>query len=205
MIRTIAGASRKLDENLNLSPLQAIDRLQKIHAKFHEQWIVPSPWLVLEDCWTIPASMPVPKMLEDMEKHGKPLGIVGAARLKFSQRHAVLRMLFRKDEKSRKTVETSAQAALNDLNERLRAVFSAQVFLDASGDTISMHYSFHPEQPLEPGAKKIGSIVYTADGQIRCLLQNKQFADVLDQAKERFIEVSQKLQQIQRKTGKNTR
>lgn len=111
LIRTIASASRKLDKDLDLSPLQAIDRLQRLSNQFQEQWIGPSPWLVLEDCYTLPAKMPVQKMLEEMETHGQPIGIVGMALLSVSNRHTVLQMLFRKDEKSRKTVERSANAA----------------------------------------------------------------------------------------------
>jgi hypothetical protein len=115
LIRTIAGASRPLDKDLGLSTLQAIDRLQKLSEKFREQWIRPSPWLVLEDSWTLPASMPVAKMLEDMQTHGGPIGIVGMCLLKYSQRYAVLKMLFRKDQKSRKTVEESERAAMEHL------------------------------------------------------------------------------------------
>lgn len=122
LIRTIAGASRKLDQDLGLSPLQAIDRLQKLSEKFCEQWIRPSPWLVLEDCWTLPASMPVAKMLDDIEKHGKPIGIVGMCLLKHSQRYAVLKMLFRKDEKSRKTVQESERVAMEHLIAYVRHV-----------------------------------------------------------------------------------
>lgn len=122
LVRTIAGASRRLREDLALSPLQAIDRLQKLSEKFREQWIGPSPWLVLEDCWTLPASVPVPKMLEAMERHGQPIGIVGMCLLKYSQRYAVLKLMFRKDEKSRKTVGESEQAAMERLIAYVRQV-----------------------------------------------------------------------------------
>jgi hypothetical protein len=118
----VAGASRKLDEDLNLSPLQAIDRLQKLHEKFREQWIGPSPWLVLEDCYVLPPNMPVAKMLEEMTTHGRPIGIVGMALLKLSKRYAVLRMMFLKDTKSRKTIETSAKAAEGLLLDQLQQI-----------------------------------------------------------------------------------
>jgi hypothetical protein len=121
LIRTVAGASRKLDEDLNLSPLQAIDRLQKINLKFREHWI-DVPWLVLEDCFTLPAHMPVPKMLAEIAKHGNPIGIVGVAWLKTTNRYTVLQMMFRKDEKSRKTVDRSAQAASDMTTERIRRI-----------------------------------------------------------------------------------
>jgi hypothetical protein len=121
LIRTIAGASRKLDEDLNLSPLQAIDRLQKINLKFQEHWI-GVPWLVLEDCFTLPANMPVPRMLEEITAHGNPIGIVGVALLKTTNRFAVLQMMFRKDEKSRKTVDRSARAASDMTTERIRRI-----------------------------------------------------------------------------------
>ena len=122
LIRTIAGSSRKLQDDLSLSPLQAIDRLQKLSEKFREQWIRPSPWLVLEDCWTLPASMSVAKMLEDIEKHAKPIGIVGMCLLKYSQRYAVLKMLFRKDEKTRKTVGESEREAMKRLVDYVRQI-----------------------------------------------------------------------------------
>jgi len=105
-----------------LSPLQAIDRLQRLRNQFHEQWIGPSPWLVLEDCFTLPATMPVQKMLEEIEEHGQPIGIVGMALLTESNRHAVLQMLFRKDDKSRKTVERSTQAARRKLLEAVMSI-----------------------------------------------------------------------------------
>ena len=109
LLRTIAGASRKLSEDLNLSPLQAIDRLQKLDAQFREHWYF-HPWLVLEDCFTLPAHMPVARMLEEFEAHGGPIGIVGAARIT-AQQDSVFKMMFRSDSKSQKTVEASAQAA----------------------------------------------------------------------------------------------
>jgi|SRR6185312_2154122 len=121
LIRTIAGASRKLDEDIKLSPLQAIDRLQKLDAKFRAQWI-SFPWLVLSDCYTIAANMPVPQMLTEIERHGAPIGIVGMCLLKHSQRYAVLTMMFRKDEKSRKTVQKSAQAAMEHLTGHVRNI-----------------------------------------------------------------------------------
>lgn len=121
LIRTIAGASRRLDEDLDLSPLQAIDRLQKLDAKFREQWI-DVPQLVLGDGHTLPANMPVPQMLTEIAEHGIPIGIVGTALLKSTQRYTVLRMMFRKDEKSWKTVEASAQAAMDRLTERIRRI-----------------------------------------------------------------------------------
>lgn len=122
LIRTIAATSRPLDKDLNLSQLQAIDRLHKTSERFKDQWIYPSPWLVLEDCYTLPARMPVPKMLEAMEKHGKPIGMVGMAWLTLSKRYAVLRMMFRKDAKSRKTIEESAQTAERILSDAIRQV-----------------------------------------------------------------------------------
>jgi len=201
LIRTVAGATRKLDEDLNLSPLQAIDRLQKLHERFHEHWIRPSPWLVLEDCWTLPASMPVAKMLEDIQTHGKPIGIVGAAWLESVQRDVVLRMSFRRDEKSRKTIEISAQAAVNEVKARRQAVISAQVFLDASRKEIAMRYSFNPDQAVEPGFIRVGSIVYSSDRRVRCYFQNKGFADVMEQSKERFQKVVKKLEEIQKTEG----
>jgi hypothetical protein len=118
LIRTIAGASRKLDEDLNLSPLQTIDRVQKLNTQFQEYW-VGHPWLVLEDCYTLPAHMPVAKMLEEINRHGVPVGIVGIALLT-KKRYSVFRMMFRKDEKSRKTVERSADAADAMVSEHIR-------------------------------------------------------------------------------------
>jgi hypothetical protein len=197
LVRTIAGAGRPLDKDIEISPLQAIDRLQKLSATFREQWVYPSPWIVLEDCWTLPASMPVAKMLEDIDKHGKPIGIIGVAWLESIQRDAILRMPFRRDAKSRETLEVSAQAAINDFNARRKALFLAEVFLDASGENISMHFSFNPPSAPEPGSTKVGHIMYSADGRVRCYSPNKQFADVMEQAKERFNEVIKKSQEME--------
>jgi len=120
LIRTVAGSSRKLDEDLKLSPLQAIDRLQKLNEKFREHWI-GAPWLVLEDHHNIPADMPVPEMLNEISQHGEPIGIVGLARLS-ANRQTVLKMMFRSDEKSRRAVEQSATAAIDRFYEYLRRI-----------------------------------------------------------------------------------
>lgn len=200
LLRTIAGAARPLNKDRNLTTLQAIDKLQKLSEDFREQWVHPSPWLVLEDCWVLPASMSVASMLEDIEKHGKPIGIVGAALLKFSKQYAVLQMSFRKDEKTRKTIQTSAQAALEDLARRVRAVFTAEVFADPNADTLSMYYSFHPENRPEPGSKKIGTFAYLTDGQIRSEYdrKNKEHTEIMEgDAKQRFERTVKKLQEIQ--------
>ncbi|HEV2395719.1 MAG TPA: hypothetical protein VGS27_02095 [Candidatus Sulfotelmatobacter sp.] len=58
----------------------------------------------------LPASVPVGKMLEEIEKHGEPIGIVGVARITKRQ-DSVLLMNFREDKQSKKTVEKSAQDA----------------------------------------------------------------------------------------------
>lgn len=119
LIRTIAGASRKLDEDLGLSPLQAIDRLLKMNAKFKGLWI-HFPWLVLESGQHLSANMPVPQMLAEIAKHGEPIGIAGVALLKTTQRFTVLKMMFRKDERNRKTVEKSADTALDVFTKRIQ-------------------------------------------------------------------------------------
>lgn len=127
LIRTIAGASRILDENLDLSPLQAIDRLLKINAKFKGLWI-QFPWLVLRDGQRLGANMPVPQMLAETAKHGDPIGIAGVALLQETKRYTTLKMMFRHDEKSRTTVEKSADAALEvviNRSRRMQGLFNA--------------------------------------------------------------------------------
>ena len=119
LIRTIAGAARPLNEDLDLTALQAIDRLQKLHAKFSEHWIRP-PWLVLEDGYVLPVNLSVADMLEEMGKHGKHIAIVGPVLLPTTRSVNAFRMMFRKDAKSRKTAEVSARAAINDVMERIR-------------------------------------------------------------------------------------
>jgi len=110
LIRTIAGASRRLDHDLTLSPLQAIDRLQKFNAKFQKYWLA-APWLVLEDSpHVLSATLPVSVMLEEIGKHGQPIGIVGLAQVTKRQ-DSVLVMHFRKDDRNRKIVEKSARDA----------------------------------------------------------------------------------------------
>lgn len=123
LIRTIAGSARPLDEDLKLTRLGAIDRLQKTHEKFREQWIGPSPWLVLEDGWTIP-NAPVEKMLKAMDKHGEPVGMVGIAWLTHSKRVGILQMLFRSkaDAKAAKAVKESAEEALRRLPGLIRQI-----------------------------------------------------------------------------------
>ena len=109
LIRTAAGASRGLSEDLNLTDLQAIDRLRTLDTKFREHWI-GHPWLVLADCYVLPAPMPVDKMLAEIATHGKPVGIVGAGLLS-TLRVTVFTMHFCKDKESRAMVERSAKEA----------------------------------------------------------------------------------------------
>jgi hypothetical protein len=123
LIRAIAGAGRKLTKDMALSPLQAIDRLQKLHTQFQDHWITP-PWLVLEResdgrSYTLPANMPVEKMLNDIKEHGQPIGIVGLAKLT-AKRWTAFKMMFRADAKSRKTVEQSAAEAERRFVEYLK-------------------------------------------------------------------------------------
>jgi hypothetical protein len=141
LIRTIAGASRKLDQDLELSPLQAIDRLLKMNVNFKELW-VHFPWLVLEHGQHLAANMPVPQMLAEIEKHGEPIGLAGVALLQTTQRYTALKMMFRKDEKSRKTVEKSAEVALDVLTRRIRRMQE----LWESVDTQSEHHPVVEEE-----------------------------------------------------------
>ncbi len=197
LIRTIAVAQRPLDKNMQLTPLQAIDRLQRLANKFRDEWLYPAPWLVLEDCWALPASLPVSQMLDDIEKHGSPIGIVGMAWLRDSKRDVVLKLPFRKDAKSIKTLQTSADGAETKLNDLRKAVFTAEVFVNEAEASISMRYSFLPEQPqLEPGYKKIGVLVFTRGGQVRDCSDENHAADI-EQAKERFTRTVNTLREIQ--------
>jgi hypothetical protein len=109
LVRTMASASRTLNEDLDLSPLQAIDRVQKLDTKFAEHWY-GHPWLVLQDGYTLPAHMPVAKMLEEIGKHGRAIGIVGVAQITTRQ-DSVFAMNFCKDAVSRKMVENSRKQA----------------------------------------------------------------------------------------------
>ena len=202
LIRTIAGAARPLDEDLNLSPLQAIDRLQKFSEKFRELWLYYSPWLVLKDGWTLAAQMPVQDMLADIKTHGEPVGIVGIAELTFSKRDAVLRLYFRKDKKSRETVDASAGQAVSQRDALQQGVFWAEVFLDETTNEIAMQYSFMPKQPPKPGVKRVGGLAYKQDGKMVSYFHSKhyaeQYADVMEQGKEHFREVIKRLYEIQR-------
>jgi hypothetical protein len=113
LIRTIAGSARPLEEDLKLSSLQAIDRLQKLQEKFREQWVGQSPCLVLKDGWILPNG-PIEKMLGAMDKHGDPVGMVGIAWLTHSKRVGILQMLFRSkaDKKAIDVVKRAANEAL---------------------------------------------------------------------------------------------
>jgi hypothetical protein len=199
LTRTFAGAERRLRGDLNLSQLQAIDRLQKLSEQFHEQWFSLSPWLVLKDCWTLPVSMPVPKMLEAIAKHGDPVGIVGMAELKALKHDAIFRMFFRKDKKSRETVEASAEEARKQLEARRQAVFLALVYLNESGDEVSVRFQQRgqPEQTPEPGFKLVGCLAYTVDERVKRYSPNEDFTDVMEQAEERFSQAVKQMRQIQ--------
>jgi len=116
----IAGAQRELKEDLDLSPLQAIDRLQKLHARFKDEWI-SAPWIVLPDVYCIPATMQVPEMLKAIEEHGEPCGIVGMALLSDGSAR-LLKIPFKKDSKSRKAVNSSGDAAWEIYLKRARQI-----------------------------------------------------------------------------------
>lgn len=120
LLKTIAGASRPLDEDLNLSKLQAIDRLQKLQERFRDLWIGPSPWLVL-DGYALP-NAPVDEMLKKMDEHGDAVGMVGIAFLPNSGKIAVLRMLFRSKANARaqQLVERAAAEAVRRLPALMR-------------------------------------------------------------------------------------
>ena len=124
LIKTIARASRPLDEDLDLSKLQAVDKVQKLHERFREQWIGPSPWLVLEDGWTMPHYAPVEKTLSAMEKHGDAVGMVGIAWLPTAKRIGILQMLFRRkaNKHASEMVRQSAEEAMRRLPGLLQQV-----------------------------------------------------------------------------------
>lgn len=145
LIRTIAGASRKLDEDLGLSPLQAIDRLLKINAKFKGLWI-RFPWLVLENGQPLAANMPVPQMLAEIAKHGEPIGIAGVALLQEAKRYTTLKMLFRKDEKSHESVEKSAESTLNLIMRRSRLMEQPFEGFENLGDLAELEAKLEKEK-----------------------------------------------------------
>jgi hypothetical protein len=145
LIRTIAGASRKLDEDLGLSPLQAIDRLLKISAKFKEFWI-HFPWLVLEGGQHLAANMPVPQMLAEIAKHGEPIGIAGVALLQEAKRYTTFKMMFRKAAKSRETLEESAETTLNVIMRRSRRMEEAFEGLENLGDPAELETRLEKER-----------------------------------------------------------
>lgn len=134
LLKTIAGASRPLDEDLELTPLQAIDRLQTLHKKFREQWIGPSPWLVLKNGWTMAHYEPVEKILQAMEKNGEAVGMVGIAWLPTAKRIGILQMLFRRkaDKHAGEMVRQSAEEAMRRLPGLLQQI---DIPLKGSGET----------------------------------------------------------------------
>ena len=120
LIKTIAVASRPLEEDMKLSRLQAIDRLQKLQERFRDLWVGPSPWLVLNG-YALP-NAPVDTMLKKMDEYGDPVGMVGIAFLPRSKRIGVLKMLFRgkADARARKLVERAADEAVRCLPGLIR-------------------------------------------------------------------------------------
>jgi len=121
LIRTIAGAARPLEEDLKLSRLQAIDRLQKLQEKFKEQWIGQSPCLVLKDAWILPNG-PIDRMLKTMDNHGDPVGMVGLALLPTARRVGILQMLFKAkaDKDAQKAMKKAADEALIAYQEHVK-------------------------------------------------------------------------------------
>lgn len=127
LIRLIAGSQRELKADMDLSPLQCIDRLQKLYERFRNEW-AGSPWIVLPGGDTrkdgegvLPATMPIPEMLEAIKEYGAPCGIVGLAVLSDGSAR-LLKMFFRKDEKCRKAVNHSANTAWEIFQTRARQI-----------------------------------------------------------------------------------
>jgi hypothetical protein len=108
----------------------------------------------------------------------------------------------------RKELDARGQDASNSL-------LSAQVYLDPGGETVSMFYSFYPDQFPEQGSQRIG-IVYLVNAQqasghyrvsegdspwlVRFHFENREcerFVAIMKQARERFSDVVQKLHEIQ--------
>jgi hypothetical protein len=106
----IAGAQRELTKDLDLSTLQKVDRLLKLDQRFKGRWI-GSPWFVCPDVYCIPATMPVPQILESIAEHGEPCGIVGMALLPQSQTYRVLKVQFRSNKECKQAVNKSAESA----------------------------------------------------------------------------------------------
>jgi hypothetical protein len=108
----IASAKRYLKKDQPLSTLQKIDKLHKVHKDFEGGEWVGSPWLVCPDMYCIPATTPVPEMLEAIEKHGEPCGIVGGAFLfkTTPRRFHVLTIHFMAKGECRKAVEASEKS-----------------------------------------------------------------------------------------------
>jgi hypothetical protein len=127
LIRLIAGSHRELKESMDLSPLQCIDRVQKLYQRFKDVW-VGWPWLVLpaideRGVYCLPATMPVSEMLAAIEKHGAPCGIVGLALLSDGKAR-LLNMPFRTEAKCRNAVNESADAAWRNYQARARQMKS---------------------------------------------------------------------------------
>jgi hypothetical protein len=121
LVRMIASSKRELTKDQPLDDLQKISRLQKVYKGFEGDWISP-PWLVCPDVYVIPATMPVPEMLEAIEKHGSPCGIVGGAL--FSEATAtkfhVLKIHFMSKGECRAAVDASEQATWKKYTEATR-------------------------------------------------------------------------------------
>jgi hypothetical protein len=194
LIRTIAGASRKLDEDLKLSSLQAIDRLQKLDTKFRPLWW-KHPFLVLEDSYALPARMPVQKMLAEIAAHGQPIGIVGVAVLS-DKKWNVLKMMFRADAKARETVENSATLAASIFEDTLRSPYSGTVY--TNGKEFKILYSWVGGTP-EPGWERAGlfDLFPKEDGTFELKIQKEaKWAKVMNQASHKFGPTMQEIAKL---------
>lgn len=134
-----------MDEDLTLSQLEAIDRLIKINARFKGLWI-NFPWLVLADGRRLAANMPVPQMLAEIQKYGDPIGIAGVALLQEAKRYTTLKMMFRKDEESRTTVEKSADTTLNVIMRRSRLMEGPFEGIENLGDAAELEAKLEKEK-----------------------------------------------------------
>ena len=115
LIKVMAVAGRPLEKDMQLSRLQAIDRLQKLQERFKDLWIGQSPWLVLNG-YCCP-NVAVEKMLAKMDEYSDPVGMIGVAYLPHSRKIGILKMLFRAraDTQARELVERAAAALEQNL------------------------------------------------------------------------------------------
>jgi hypothetical protein len=220
-VAMLGGSKRPITKDRTHSPEQVASELKQEGVKTPIPW--SAYWAVGLKGQLVPSTLSKPELTKRIREIGAIAGVVGIIIFNKSWRTYTRRFLLdplaqeRLDAAEKFFAEHLKNFEAEELKRRSKdaseSLLSAQVYLDPSGDTFSMFYSFHPDHFPETGSRRVGSVYlvnaqkshgrYQAHG-VPWLVRwhseeprNRKYAEILEHAKERFNEVVKKLHEIQ--------